>query len=390
MAYTLVTANSVYPAQQSYQKITLTGNIVLNWPSSFGGGIPAVRWSDVSTAANGYTITLPDATLASEGTEIIFNNLSIYTFNILNNAGTLLLTVAAGQVVDFLLNNSSTAAGIWDIIPYGGGTSGIAAFTTQSSDNSITITNGVVVGSGAIINFQLPTNLYNFNTQLANTGFPVITATGPLTWAARTLIAGDNISITNGSGVNGNPVINVSDSMTDLTSIAVGNVNITGSTISAVTANTGLTISGNGTGVLNFNGATIDSNSNATVNNLNVSGTFNNALMPKAWVMFTDTFTTPSGNVIVIQDDANITSVTSSTPSNGIYQLSFTTAMANNKYGVVVSTGTTGGTLTSVTHGYSIYSAQTTTSCQIAIVDASGEYVSQIPSGVTVTIFSSG
>ena len=107
MAYTIVTANSVYPAGQSYQQITLTGNIVLNWPSSFGGGIPAVRWSDVSTAANGYTITLPDATLASEGTEIIFNNLSSHTFIILAHDGvTSLLTINAGKVVDFLLNDS--------------------------------------------------------------------------------------------------------------------------------------------------------------------------------------------------------------------------------------------------------------------------------------------
>lgn len=389
MAYTLVTANSVYPAQQSYQQITLTGNIVLNWPSSFGGGIPAVRWSDVSTAANGYTITLPDATLASEGTEIIFNNLSIYTFNILKNDGTLLLTVAAGQVVDFLLNNSSTSNGIWDIIPYGGGTSGIAAFTAASSDNSVTITNGVVVGSGATINFQLPTNLYNFNTQLANTGFPVITATGPLTWAARTLIAGNNISITNGSGVNGNPVINVNDSMVGLTSIAVGNVNITGSTISAVTANTGLTISSNGAGALNFNGATIDANSNATVNNLTVSGTFNNALMPKAWCMFTDSIIGGAeSNVIVIHDKANITSITG---AGGAYTLTFTTPLSNNNYGVLVTIGTDiTGPLPFIAHGFSIYAAQTTTTCRIAVVDASGEFVSEVETGVTVAIFSSG
>ena len=221
MAYTLVNGSTVYPAQVSYQLITLTNNIVLSWPSSFGGGPIAAGFNDVHPDRVGLTITLPDATLASTGTDIIFNNIYNYTFDVLTNDSTPLLTVEPGQIVDFKLYDSSTTAGLWRIIPFGGGYNGITAFTAQSSDNSITITNGDVAPPGAMIDFQLPASITNLNKVNA-TGLTVVKSTAPLTWGTVQLVAGNNITITNPDGINGNPIINLNNSVAGLTYLKVG------------------------------------------------------------------------------------------------------------------------------------------------------------------------
>lgn len=120
MPYTVVNGSTVYPTQVSYQLITLTNDIVLSWPSSFVGGPIAAGFNDVDPDQAGREITLPDATLAATGTDVIFNNISIYTFNILKNDNTFLHTLNPGDIVDFKLYDVSTVAGLWRIIPFGG------------------------------------------------------------------------------------------------------------------------------------------------------------------------------------------------------------------------------------------------------------------------------
>ena len=48
MAYTVLTGTTVYPAQVSYQKIILTENITLSWPSSFATSTIAAGFNDVA------------------------------------------------------------------------------------------------------------------------------------------------------------------------------------------------------------------------------------------------------------------------------------------------------------------------------------------------------
>ena len=377
-------------SQNSYQLITLTANIVLSWPSSFGSGPVVCDINDVNTAQNGYTITMPNATLVPNGTSAIFNNISGYSFTILASDGvTTITSVATGVIYNLYLYNNSTTNGSWRVIASGGGASSITTFTAESTDSSINISNGTVTAPSGTINFKLPASLTALNA-VSNTGFPVISAinNGVDTWSTVSITAGDNILITNGNGVDGNPVINVNPSMTALTAVTVGNFNITGSSISPVGSNTGLSFTSNGTGTLTFNGITIDGSSNITsVNNLTINGTLTNSFIPVAWCMFTDTIIGTSGNIIVIQDKANVATVTG---AGGAYTINFTTALSNNKYGVLVTVGTdiTGATPI-VNHGFSIYAAQTVNSCRIAVVDASGEFVIDAPRGITVQILSS-
>ncbi len=395
MGYTLNNSSPVYPAQVSYQKITLTGNIVVTWPFSFASGTIIARLNDVTTSADGYTITLPDATLASVGQDILFNNVSGHSFEVYANDGTTLLaTITSGQILYFYLYDNVTSPasnGLWRIIPFGEGASSITTFTAESTDSTITITDGTVTAPTGTINFQLPTSISNLNN-VATTGIATITGDSPLTWLTRHIVAGNNIVVSDGDGLNGNPTIALSATVSGLTSMSVGNFHITGSGISAITTNSSLTIASNGTGNLSINGVIIDAAGDISTagnvvigGNVVIDGSFSNPLVPVAWVTFTDT-----GSAIVIQDSSNVTSVTRIGSGGGQYTITFTDIMSDHNYGVLVGTGTAIiADLPSVSQGFSKYSAQTTSTCEIAVVDASGQYVSQALSGITVQILSS-
>lgn len=373
--------------QNSYQLINLTSNIILSWPSSYGSGPVIDDINNVTTSMDGFTITFPDATLVYNGMSVLFNNISGFSFVILANDGlTTLATVTTGQVITLYLDDNSSPNGSWSVIPFGGGTSSITTFTAESTDSSITIINGVVTPPSGTIDFQLPASITNLN-DVSTTGLPVITDTGPLTWTTIQLVGGDNISITNPDGIAGNPIINLNANVSGLSSLQVGNsITLTGNEISATNDDDNLVLNTSGTGDLYLNGVIIDVDANVSaVNNLIVSGTFDNPFTPKAWVMFTDTIVS-GDNVINIQDKSNVASISGGA---GTYTINFTTALSNDVYGVLVTVGSTGGGMPSVAHGFTVYSTQTTTLFTIVVVDASGELVDEMQTGITVQVLSS-
>ena len=386
MPYTVVNGSTVYPTQVSYQLITLTDDIVLSWPSSFVGSPIAAGYNDVNPDQDDWTITLPDATLAALGTDVIFSNISIYTFDIHTNDGTFLHTLNPGDIVDFKIYDASTAAGGWRIIPFGGGYNGITAFEATSSDNSINITNGNVTPPGAIIDFKLPESIFNLNNVIT-TGISVIKSVNPLTWDTATILSGENISVTDGDGILDNPVVNLLPDVANLNSLQVGFFELTGNTLGATDIDTDLlfTTGGlGGTGKLDLNGALIDADGNVTIPNLTVSGNFNNPFMPKAWCIFTDTIMLTS-NSIVIEDNSNVASISG---SGGYYEIFFDTPMATINYGVTISLGSLGTTLPPIVYS-GFWTTRSLNSVIISVVDASGELVTSLPYGATVMIMSS-
>jgi len=384
MPYTIVNGSTSYPSQVSYQLITLTNDIVLSWPSSFAGGPIAAGFNEVNPDQAGWTITLPDATLASNGTDVIFNNISIYTFDILKNDATPLHTLNPGDIIDFKIYDNSTAAGLWRIIPFGGGYNGIVAFEASSSDNSIDITNGNVTPPGAIIDFKLPESIFNLNNVIA-TGIPVIKSAAPLTWATTTLIAGTNVNITDGDGILGNPTINLLPDVVNLNSLQVGEFTLNGLDLYTTTPDGTISLASNGTGYLILNDVTVDTQGNMVVpGNITVDGQFKNPFTPKAWCIFTDTVVLLS-NLITIEDSSNVASVTG---SDGYYEITFTSPMANINYGVMISLGSLGTVLPPTVYS-GFWTTRNLGSVIISVVDASGELVTSLPYGVTVMIMSS-
>jgi hypothetical protein len=373
------------PSNSTYQKIELTADIVMYWPFyTPSGDITIADIMDVEASQAGWTIALPDASLSETGRNFIFSNISQYEFQVvLQDRITELTTIAAGEVKFINLTGNTTTNGTWSVIAFGGGQATITTVTAQSSDNSINITNGSLIPPGGVIDFALPQSLTNFN-DIAAIGFPVIKQTAPMTFGTVELVSGENIVITNANGVSGEPVINLNNIVIGLSSLEVGDVTMSGSIITSNIANGNIDMVTNGTGKLNFNGVTVDTNNNiANVNDLTVNGKFSNPLMPSAWCVFTDTVTGSSNN-IVNQASENIASITG---SNGRYVLTFTNAMSSINYGVIITLGSNGSTLPPPVY-HAFFTVRETTSATIAILDASGEFVQSFPDGVTVVVMS--
>lgn len=340
-------------------------------------------WNDIDADQDDWAITLPDATLGSSGADIILNNISIYLIDILDNDGNILYTLDPGDVIDFKLVDTTTTAGVWRNFPFGGGYSAVVSFDVESSDNSIIVTNGSITTPGGVIDITLPESISNIEA-INSVGLAVITNTSPLEWVTAEILAGTNITVTDGDGVLGNPVINVNNDLIGLNSIEVGNFSFSGPTLSALGSNTDIYFSSNGIGLLNLNGITIDVSENiVSTGTLTIPQIFVDDIIgsnvPKAWCVFTDI-----SNVIVIEDQVNVSSIVKITDSSGSYEIYFTNPMININYGVQISLGTSGGSTPFVTHGF--WTTRSLNSVVITVVDASGQLVSELPYGVTISI----
>jgi len=130
MSYTSVFGGTtIYPSDPSYLPIALDADIALEWPlESNSPTYPAARFIDVTTSG-AYEIALPDATQASPGETILFNNLSgsTNTFNLVDDAGGAVATVGIGEQWQVVLTDVATAAGVWRVFRYGASTASVQA-----------------------------------------------------------------------------------------------------------------------------------------------------------------------------------------------------------------------------------------------------------------------
>ena len=116
--------DTVYPSDVSLLPVALTADITLDWPLETSGAEDVLSSIlDVTPNANGWVITLPDATRGSPGRAVLFNNLSgTYNFLVKDNAGATLATIAAGEQWEMYLAVNTTAAGTWRIFRFGAST----------------------------------------------------------------------------------------------------------------------------------------------------------------------------------------------------------------------------------------------------------------------------
>lgn len=117
------TGDVIQPTDVSYASYNLTANIQLQWPSNTNGlQNPAARIMDVYQNAS-WTLTMPDATQVSVGQDALIRNTSGAAVNVLNYAGSVICTVAAGKSQYIYLTANNTAGGNWGIIAFGSTTS---------------------------------------------------------------------------------------------------------------------------------------------------------------------------------------------------------------------------------------------------------------------------
>jgi len=362
----------------SYSKIILNSDLKLSWPYPRTEGEIASDINDVNSSNDAYTITLPPANTVETGTSLLFNNVGSYDFTILNNAGSPLGTIIVpGEIRQIYLIDSSTASGIWRVIPFGGGTSGIITFSAESENNALNITNSTITPPSGNMKFAVSESLNNLNnltTQVQN-GFLVITGNTPLSFVTRKIGGGSNINVQSGDGETNDVIINLADSLVGLSSINVGNLLISVNTITTASGDQDINLATVDDGVINLNSTQIDN-----VGNMSVPGKIINPATAKAYCFFYDNNAT--SNNIQIESSFNIASVSG---ANGSYVITFATPFPDGNYAV----------LTALSRGTEViapfqvfFRSKTATQVIVYTVDTLGNLL-PVLDGVSVVVFGS-
>lgn len=249
--YTSVfSGQNVAPAFPQYNSFTISANISLSWPSGFQNLNPVVAVNmDITATAGGFTVTMPDAEGAGSGYALTINNPGNYTFNLLDNDGNLIIAIPNGTTKEIWLINNGTSAGTWRTFPNPGGGSAVTSINATSSSNNLVVTGtpGLPIISAGTIQFAIANDLLALSTFGASTGISVRTAAN--TWALRNINGTvGQIIVTNPSGVAGNVTIALSNVLTNLVSIGVGNLSLSVNTIASTNANGNIILSPQGTG----------------------------------------------------------------------------------------------------------------------------------------------
>jgi hypothetical protein len=118
------TGTVVTPTDVSYLALPFSTDQILYWPSTVNGSQPpAARIIDCVASTDGLTIALPQADQGTLGADILFRNLGAHEFIITNFTGGASVTVPIGISKYFYLTDNTSAAGIWNNVTFGAGTS---------------------------------------------------------------------------------------------------------------------------------------------------------------------------------------------------------------------------------------------------------------------------
>ena len=366
-----------YPSTTNYQKIELTGNIVLDWPyGSIQGAVTITNRMNVQPDLANRNLILPKANETQTGQTLTFNNISAYSFNLCYADGSVFFVVSAGAVIDVYVTDSTTSNGIWSVISHGLGASAISALTINDNDVIKFLPNNIIAPGGTI-NTSVSDTIKSCNN-IKTLGYVVAKTLNEnqdavLQFGTNLFVEGDNINLTNTDGIEGNTVISLKPILTGLEQLV-----FTGYTQNeaGVTINTDATYS--------LGGIVVDDNRNiSNINNLQISGIISNNNLPKANCTFSSIV---SGNStqIDIQGKDNIASILL---TSGIYLVTFENPMLDNNYGILFSAGIDGTLPTlNLTHPRCLTKASAYFS--FVVVDSAGELLFDAPAGITLAVIS--
>jgi hypothetical protein len=137
------TGTVVQPTDVSYYALSFSSNVQLYWPAIVNPTqVPAARIIDATPSTAGLIITLPEADQGTVGADILIRNLGASTFTVQNFGGTGSVSIPAGVSKYFYLSDNSTAAGVWQNVTFGAGTS--------SADAASLAGNGLVALAGQL------------------------------------------------------------------------------------------------------------------------------------------------------------------------------------------------------------------------------------------------
>ena len=199
------TGQTVQPSQVSYELITLTADLELEWPINGNNSTAVANIIEVNATVASLKIYLPPATQVSVGQSILFKNIGSNSFTVVNISGATIITIASGISEYIYITGNSTINGTYSTVTFGAGTSSanssaLAGFglkaisttlnqsyslTTYSSNTTLTSSNraSFAVYTGGVGSFILPSSSVVGNDWFVNirnngTGILTITPTG--------------------------------------------------------------------------------------------------------------------------------------------------------------------------------------------------------------------
>lgn len=375
-----------YPPNGSYAQINMVTNVYLDYPYSADVSKTTIQdLMGINANLAALSLILPDATETGPGFSIAFINIGVNAVSIkLNDELTELVSLDVGASLAITLSDSTTANGVWLILPLGNGVPAISTFTVDSPNNSINITNGTVVNPSGTVSIDVPTLINKINELGSLTQGLVVINNGETDPWYITLLAGDgNITVTNGDGSSfGDPIVINLNSTIDIDNITAGNINISSNQITNTSNDEDMIVSTTGTSQLILNGVRIDNNGNITnVNSLSATTSFISPNIAKAWCRFTNT-----SGTIVLTSSYNVTSITYDSLTYQ-YSVNFTNPLGSTEYGVFISCANNNSTPPLQTRvGYDV--VKTENYVNIVLADLSGEMLTDFPEGVSVMIYS--
>ncbi len=199
------TGQTVQPSQVSYELITLTADLELEWPINGNNSTAVANIIEVNATVASLKIYLPPATQVSVGQSILFKNIGSNSFTVVNVSGATIITIASGISEYIYITGNSTINGTYSTVTFGAGTSSanssaLAGFglkaisttlnqayslTTYSSSTTLTSSNraSFAVYTGGVGSIILPSassvgNDWFVNIRNNGTGILTITPTG--------------------------------------------------------------------------------------------------------------------------------------------------------------------------------------------------------------------
>lgn len=140
--------STVQASQVAYRDIMLTANVTLYWPQQTVDTTDIVaRWNKVTPASGSLTITLGPATSISTGQDAVFQNVGSNTFTILSDGGATIASVPASTAIYIINADNSTAAGMWQVVTFGG---------TASQANAASLAGAGLKAVAGLLNWDIP------------------------------------------------------------------------------------------------------------------------------------------------------------------------------------------------------------------------------------------
>jgi hypothetical protein len=146
--------NTIYPSDVSYLALSLSTDVVLQWPleANVGNNLVA-RIIDV-TPTGSHSVFMPDAMQTGVGQVTQFKNVGGTTFTVRDNAGGTLLSIAPGLTFTLYLTDNTTVAGTWNSFQAG-------ASTAQAQASQLA--GYGLVAQGSLLSQSQAVTLFNSN-----------------------------------------------------------------------------------------------------------------------------------------------------------------------------------------------------------------------------------